>query len=59
MSSFSRPKTSLTISKHLKGQSGPCVSNEKGFVCLSVMKNEHFLKEPSVNNEKVFVCNHK
>ena len=40
----SRPKTSSTISLHLKGQLGPRVSNDRVFVCLSVTKNKHFLK---------------
>ena len=43
-------------SKHLKGQLGPPVSDEK---CLFVTKNDHFLKlchegqmEPPVSDEK-------
>ena len=53
--SVSRPKTSLTISIHLKGQLGPRVSNEKVFVCLSVKKMSTFLNNPA-SVKKMFVC---
>ena len=51
----------MALSKHLKGQLGPPVSDEK---CLFVTKNDHFLKvchegqmEPPVSDEKcLFSC---
>ena len=45
---------SVTKNEHLLKE--PRISDEKVFVCVSVIINEHFLKKPCVSNKKVFVC---